>query len=68
VSPHLLLGKNRMTIHHHLEDPSRRLDHSNISVRICLLQLSRQTGSSWVVVSNYAVLNRYTHLRHRLRE
>jgi hypothetical protein len=27
-----------------------------------LLQLSRQTGSSWVVISDYAVLDRYTHL------
>jgi hypothetical protein len=62
VSPHLLLGKHRLSIHSHLEHATGRLDQLDVGLRVCLLQLSRQTGSSRMVVSDYAVLDRYTHL------
>ena len=62
VSPHFLLGKNRLSVYRHFEDAAARLDQPDIRVGICLLQLSRQTGGSRVIVSNYAILDGYTHL------
>jgi hypothetical protein len=62
MSPHLLLGKHRLTVHSHLEYTAGRLDQPNVRLGVRLLQLSRQTGGSRVVVSDYAILDRYTHL------
>jgi hypothetical protein len=66
-----LLGKHQLSIHGHLEQTSGRLHQTHLCVGKHLLQLSRQTGGSGLVVSNNAILNRHEHdanMPSRMRE
>ena len=56
-----LLGENQLSVDCHLEQSTGGLDQADLRVGERLLQLSRQTGSSGLVVSNHAVLNGHIH-------
>jgi hypothetical protein len=62
-----LLGVHQLSVDRYLEDATRGLNQTNVDARVRLVQLSRQTGGSGMIVSNYAVLNRDLH-RNALRE
>jgi hypothetical protein len=62
-----LLGEYDGTVDRHLEETARGLEQSNFSIRIRLLELSRQTGGSGLVVSDNTVLDHDTHKATRLR-
>ena len=56
-----LFGEHECTVDSHLEESARRLEQPNLRLRIDLLKLGRQTGSSGLVVSDNTVLDRYMH-------
>ena len=62
--PDCLLGEHEAAVDRHLEDAAGGLDQPDFGVGKGLLQLSRQTGGSGLVVSNDAVLDR-RHARWR---
>ena len=66
VAPSRLLGEHQRAVHRHLEDSTGGLDQPDLGLRVGLLQLSRQTGGSGLVVSNHAVLDRHLHDRSTL--
>jgi hypothetical protein len=61
VAPEGLLGEDPAPVDFDLERAARRLDQLYVRVRVVLADFSRQTGSPGLVVSNDAVLDRYTH-------
>lgn len=63
-----LLGKDQLAVHRDLEQAAGGLDQLNFRLRVRLLQLSRQTGGSGLVVSNNAVLDCYMHVAGRLTQ
>jgi hypothetical protein len=65
VAPGRLLGEYQCAVDGHLEESAGRLEQPNFGIRIGLLDLSRQTGSSGLVVSDDAVLDRHMHIRHQ---
>jgi hypothetical protein len=58
-----LLGKDQLSVHRDFEESARGLDQANVHLGKSLLQLSRQTGSSGLIVSNDTVLNGDLHFR-----
>ena len=61
VPPERLLRKHQVTVHRHLEHPARRGHQPDLGVGDLRLQLSRQTGGSWLVVSDDAILDDHAH-------
>jgi hypothetical protein len=57
----LAVGRN-------LEQAAGGLHQPDLGIRVCLLQLSRQTGSSGLIVSNNAILDCYMHVAGRLTQ
>jgi hypothetical protein len=57
MAAELALGKHQVTVEHHLEDTTRRLDQLHLRVGIGLVNLGRQTGGPWLVASNTAVFD-----------
>jgi hypothetical protein len=62
-----MFGEDHLTIQGHFEGPAGRFDQTNLRIRVGFSDLSRQTGGSRLVVSNYAVfdLDQHGHLRLR---
>jgi hypothetical protein len=60
-----LLGEHECTVDGHLEEPARRFEQPNVGIGIHLRELGRQTGGSWLVVSDNTVLDSHMHDRHR---
>jgi len=56
-----LLGKDEVAVERDLEDAAGRADHLDLRAGERLLQLSRQTDGSWLVVSDDAELDAYLH-------
>ena len=63
VAAERLLGKDEIAVHRDLEDAPGRRHQADIGLRVGLLQLSRQTGGSGLVVSDDAVLDHDAHAR-----
>jgi hypothetical protein len=61
VAPHLLLGEEQVSVHRHLEHAPGGRCQLDLDAGEVLLQLSRQTGGSWLVVSNDAVFDPDAH-------
>lgn len=57
----LLLGKDEISIHNHLEDTPPGLDERHFDVGPFLLELGHQTGGPGLVVSDDAVFDRDCH-------
>jgi hypothetical protein len=55
------LGENQTVIYGNLEPPTGRRHELDLRVRKLPLQLSRQTGGSWLVVSDDAILDDHAH-------
>jgi hypothetical protein len=55
------LGEEELAVHRHLEDPAGARDETNLGVGELLLQLGRQTGGPWLIVSDDAVLDHHAH-------
>lgn len=64
MAPGRPFREHESAVNRHLEYPTGRLDQADLSVRIGLLQLGRQTGGSGLIVSDNAILNRNLHLHH----
>jgi hypothetical protein len=56
-----LLRKHPATIHLHFEHAAGRLDELDLRLRKGPADLGRQTGSPWLVVSDYAKLDGDAH-------
>ncbi len=67
VPPERLLGEDQLAVHRDLEHAARRRDQPDVGVGEGLLQLSRQTGGSGLVVSDDAVLDDHAHRRRPSR-
>ena len=61
MSPELPLGEDQISVHLHLEDAPRRRRQLDLRVGKFALELGRQTGGPWLVVSDYAVFDRDLH-------
>src|SRR6266852_9287681 len=61
VASRCLLGENAATVDLHLEHAARGLDQLHVGVRVGLADFGRQTGGSWLVVSDDAVFDRNAH-------
>jgi hypothetical protein len=61
MPPERPLGEDQRVIHRHLEDSTGGRDQLNVGSGIRLLQLSRQTGGSGLVVSDDAELDTHMH-------
>jgi len=59
-SPDLMFGKCENAIHVHVEDTASTLDQRGVGIKR-RLQLGRQPGGSWLVVSSSAVFDGYFH-------
>ncbi len=55
------LGIEQVAVYLDFEPPTGRFYQAQFRVRIVLLQLGRQTGGPWLVVSDYAVFDGYQH-------
>jgi hypothetical protein len=62
VASHDLLGEHAAPIDLDLEHATRRLDQLDVSVRVVLADLGRQTGGPGLVVSDDAVFDRDAHV------
>ena len=62
VSASGFFGEDQLTVDGYLEQAAGGLDETDLCFGKGLLQLSRQTGSSGLVVSNDTILNGYAHL------
>jgi hypothetical protein len=62
------LGEHQLSVHGNFEQTTRGLHQPDLGFGECLLQLSRQTGGSGLIVSDNAVLNRYKHEAGRLAQ
>jgi hypothetical protein len=67
VAPQLRFLVHRRTVHGDLETPAARGDELHLRGRELLLDLGRQTGGAWFVVSNGAVFDRDLH-RYRNKD
>jgi hypothetical protein len=63
VTPFPRLLEYRNAVAKDLEAPATRRDQLDLHVGVSFLQLSRQTGGSWLVVSNSAVFDADLHRR-----
>lgn len=63
VPPEGSLGIDQGPVGGHFERAAGRLHQANVRFRERLLELGRQTGGPWLVVSNDAVLDRDFHVR-----
>ena len=61
VAPQRPLGEDQRVIHRNLEDSAGGRDQLDVGIGIRLLQLSRQTGGSGLVVSDDAELDTHMH-------
>jgi hypothetical protein len=61
MPPERPLGEDQHVVHRHLEHSTRRRDQLDVGIGIRLLQLSRQTGGSGLVVSDDAELDTHMH-------
>lgn len=61
MPPERPLGEDQRVVHRHFEDSTGRRDQLDVGVGIRLLQLSRQTGGSGLVVSDDAELDTHMH-------
>jgi hypothetical protein len=61
MPPERPLGKDEIAVHGHLEHPAGRGDETDLRVGPFLLQLSRQTGGSGLIVSDDAELDDHAH-------
>ena len=61
VMPGLRLLEDRRAVHHDFEAPAARGDERHLGVRVLRLELRRQTGGAWFVVSDRAVFDRDLH-------
>jgi hypothetical protein len=61
VAPLRPLGEDQRVIHRNLEESAGGRDQLDVGIGIRLLQLSRQTGGSGLVVSDDAELDTYAH-------
>jgi hypothetical protein len=61
VSSQDLLGKHAPPVQLDFEHTTRRFDQLDLRIREGAADLGRQTGSSWLVVSNDAILDVYAH-------
>jgi hypothetical protein len=66
VAPCRFLGEHEHAVDGHLEESARRLEQPDCGIRKGLLELSCQTGGSWLVVSDNAVLDRHVHDRRQV--
>ena len=57
VSADILLGEDEISIDRHLEHAARSLDQFDLGVGVLPLNLGRQTGGPWSVVSDCAILD-----------
>jgi hypothetical protein len=57
MPPKLTLGEDQVSVHLHLEDAPRRRYQLDLRVGEFALELGRQTGGPWLVISDYAVLD-----------
>jgi hypothetical protein len=62
VPPEGLLGEHEVAVHLDFEDAAGGRDEPDVGVGYFLLQLSRQTGGSRLVVSDDAVLDDHAHV------
>jgi hypothetical protein len=61
MPPERPLGIDELAVHRHLEDTAGRWNETDLRVRPRLLELSRQTGGSRLVVSDDAELDDRAH-------
>ena len=61
VASQRLLGEEAAAIDLHLEHAARRLNQLHVGVGVGLADFGRQTGGSWLVVSDDAVFDRNAH-------
>jgi hypothetical protein len=61
VASFRFLGEHECAVDGHLEESARRLEQPDLGIRKGLLELSCQTGGSWLVVSDNAVLDHHLH-------
>jgi hypothetical protein len=61
VPPERALGEDHYVVHRHFEDATGGRDQLDVGIGIRLLQLSRQTGGSGLVISDYAELDSHMH-------
>ncbi len=61
MAAHRLLGEQESPVDRHIEHAARGFHKADVGVGKGLLQLSRQTGGSGLVVSDDAVLDRDLH-------
>jgi hypothetical protein len=61
MPPQRSLGEDQHVIHRHFEESTRGRDQLDVGIGIRLLQLSRQTGGSGLVVSDDAKLDTHMH-------
>jgi hypothetical protein len=62
VAPRRLFGEHELAVHGHFEESAGSLEQPDFRIRKGLLELSRQTGGFWLVVSNNAILNGHVHV------
>jgi hypothetical protein len=63
MAARLPLGEDALAVHIDVEDAARGADHLDLDAGKLLLQLSRQTGGSGLVVSDDAVFDPDVHGR-----
>ena len=63
----LFLGEEEVAVHHDFENAAGRGGQLDLDAGEMLLQLSRQTGGSWLVVSNDAEFDANSHGRLPVR-
>ena len=61
MPPERPLGEDQRVTHRHFEDTTGRRDQLDVGIGKRLLQLSRQTGGSGLVVSDNAELDTHMH-------
>jgi hypothetical protein len=61
MPPEGKLGEDQGPVHRHFERAAGRLHQADVRFGERLLELGRQTGSPWLVVSNDAVFDRDLH-------
>jgi hypothetical protein len=61
VTAERALGKDEIAVHRNLEHPAGRRHQADLRLREQLLQLSRQTGGSRLVISDNAILDHDAH-------
>jgi hypothetical protein len=67
VTAERALGKDELALHRHLEHPAGGRHQADLRLWVQLLQLSRQTGGSRLVISDDAILDDDAHALPRSR-